>query len=355
MASGSSSSSMMFVRTDGTSHSKEVMTQSQQESNLALSASLVPSQPESSCKFFLLSLIYQIYRNPNTDDVVVVVVSPTTLLDANRCVCEVCFKGYPRKQNLLLHQRVHNLHFTLKRTQNDPVPRKVYLCPEPTCAHHNRSHAIMDFGGLRKHYLRKHCTEKNYKCNTCPKAYSVQSDLTAHSKICSSGGTRFSRGKYFHTLDLLGDNSIKTNRNEKISTLLDPNSNAYTSPYQSQLRQFGPDPIDLMTEPSLGLNFNYENPPTFFSPSSIHQSYDIGMNLMGDCGNANYGTGEGSNSILDGGVMLNPSTSLNFTPARYNLSLNLMHNPVTGSSSDGGSHEQVGYKGYGHFDYSGGV
>ncbi|MFS8021617.1 putative transcription factor C2H2 family [Helianthus anomalus] len=127
-------------------------------------------------------------------------VSPTTLLDSNRFTCDVCLQGFPRKQNLSLHQRVHNLPFTLKtRAPNDPVPRKKYLCPEPTCVHHNSSHAIGDFGGLKKHYLRKHSTDKNYKCVTCSKAYSVHADLKAHVRICAGknnlrhGGSRSSR------------------------------------------------------------------------------------------------------------------------------------------------------------------
>ncbi|MFS7934466.1 hypothetical protein Hanom_Chr05g00391861 [Helianthus anomalus] len=68
--------------------------------------------------------------------------------------CEVWLQGFPRKQNLSLHQRVHNLPFTLKkRSQFDLVPRKKCLCPEPTWVHHNHSHAIGDYGDFKKHYL----------------------------------------------------------------------------------------------------------------------------------------------------------------------------------------------------------
>lgn len=136
---------------------------------------------------------------------IVMIVSVKTLLDQNRYVCEICFKGFPREQNLALHRRVHNLPFTLKtRTSNEPVPKRVYVCPHRTCRHHNPSDPIGDFGGLRKHYLRKHCILKNYKCDNCTKAYSVESDLRAHSKVCSKRsydyhhGYPFSRYKFIN-------------------------------------------------------------------------------------------------------------------------------------------------------------
>ncbi|KAI3763980.1 hypothetical protein L2E82_13978 [Cichorium intybus] len=149
MAPGSSSS---FKGADHT----ELMMNSQQESNLVLPTSLVPVQhhhatePGSSRKFFNFFIV----------------LPPYTLA--------------------LL-------------TTKDVVPKKVYLCPEPTCINHNRSHALGDFGGLKKHYLRKHVTEKKHKCDSCSKAYAVESDLRAHLRNCSKRkyicecGARFSR------------------------------------------------------------------------------------------------------------------------------------------------------------------
>ncbi|KAL8229907.1 hypothetical protein R6Q57_014807 [Mikania cordata] len=195
-----SSSSMLFFGITGGADNMELMTNSQQESPQQDHNIFAPkkkrNQPQASCNFGSLMI------DPNAD--IVIAVSPTTLLDSNRFVCEVCYKGFSRKQNLTLHRRAHNLPFTLKtKTPKDPVQRKVYLCPEPTCVHHNRSHALGDFGGLKKHYLRKHYTEKIYKCDTCHKAYSVESDLRAHSKICTRKkymcrcGCGFSRYKIY--------------------------------------------------------------------------------------------------------------------------------------------------------------
>jgi transposase-like protein len=120
----------------------------------------------------------------------VIALSPKTLLATNRFVCEVCNKGFQREQNLQLHRRGHNLPWKLK--QKNPAQaqrRRVYLCPEPTCVHHDPARALGDLTGIKKHFCRKH-GEKKWKCDKCSKRYAVQSDWKAHSKIC---GTLFSR------------------------------------------------------------------------------------------------------------------------------------------------------------------
>ena len=132
-------------------------------------------------------------------DAEVIALSPKTLLATNRFVCEVCNKGFQREQNLQLHRRGHNLPWKLK--QKDPLQaqrRRVYLCPEPTCVHHDPSRALGDLTGIKKHFCRKH-GEKKWKCVKCSKRYAVQSDWKAHSKICGTReyrcdcGTLFSR------------------------------------------------------------------------------------------------------------------------------------------------------------------
>ena len=132
-------------------------------------------------------------------DAEVIALSPKTLLATNRFVCEVCNKGFQREQNLQLHRRGHNLPWKLK--QKDPLQaqrRRVYLCPEPTCAHHDPSRALGDLTGIKKHFCRKH-GEKKWKCDKCSKRYAVQSDWKAHSKTCGTReykcdcGTIFSR------------------------------------------------------------------------------------------------------------------------------------------------------------------
>ncbi|KAL6504678.1 hypothetical protein OROHE_023436 [Orobanche hederae] len=128
----------------------------------------------------------------------VIALSPKTLLATNRFVCEICNKGFQRDQNLQLHRRGHNLPWKLRQRTNKEVRKRVYVCPEPTCVHHDPSRALGDLTGIKKHFCRKH-GEKKYKCERCSKKYAVQSDWKAHMKTCGTKeyrcdcGTLFSR------------------------------------------------------------------------------------------------------------------------------------------------------------------
>ncbi|XP_021293036.1 protein indeterminate-domain 5, chloroplastic [Herrania umbratica] len=139
--------------------------------------------------------------NPDAE---VIALSPKTLMATNRFICEVCNKGFQREQNLQLHRRGHNLPWKLRQKTTKEVKRKVYLCPEPTCVHHDPSRALGDLTGIKKHYSRKH-GEKKWKCEKCSKRYAVQSDWKAHSKTCGTReyrcdcGTLFSRRDSFIT------------------------------------------------------------------------------------------------------------------------------------------------------------
>ncbi|TYH66240.1 hypothetical protein ES332_D06G109300v1 [Gossypium tomentosum] len=142
--------------------------------------------------------------NPDPD-AEVIALSPKTLLATNRFMCEICNKGFQRDQNLQLHRRGHNLPWKLKqRTNKEVVRKKVYVCPETTCVHHDPARALGDLTGIKKHFCRKH-GEKKWKCEKCSKTYAVQSDWKAHSKICGTReyrcdcGTLFSRRDSFIT------------------------------------------------------------------------------------------------------------------------------------------------------------
>ncbi|WOL17259.1 protein indeterminate-domain 5, chloroplastic-like [Canna indica] len=141
--------------------------------------------------------------NPNPD-AEVIALSPKTLMATNRFICEVCNKGFQREQNLQLHRRGHNLPWKLKQKNPKEVRRRVYICPEPTCVHHEPSRALGDLTGIKKHFCRKH-GEKKWKCDKCSKRYAVQSDWKAHSKTCGTReyrcdcGTLFSRRDSFIT------------------------------------------------------------------------------------------------------------------------------------------------------------
>ncbi|XP_076898131.1 protein indeterminate-domain 7-like, partial [Bidens hawaiensis] len=150
----------------------------------------------------------------------VISLSPTTLMATNRFVCEMCNKGFQRDQNLQLHRRGHNLPWKLKqRNKNEVVRKKVYVCPEVNCVHHEPSRALGDLTGIKKHFCRKH-GEKKWKCDKCSKKYAVQSDWKAHSKTCGTReykcdcGTLFSRRDSFIThrafCDALAQESART-------------------------------------------------------------------------------------------------------------------------------------------------
>ncbi|EPS63462.1 hypothetical protein M569_11322, partial [Genlisea aurea] len=140
-------------------------------------------------------------------DAEVIALSPKTLMATNRFLCEICNKGFQRDQNLQLHRRGHNLPWKLKQrsTNNkDQMKKKVYICPEKACVHHDPARALGDLTGIKKHFSRKH-GEKKWKCDKCSKKYAVQSDWKAHSKICGTReykcdcGTIFSRKDSFIT------------------------------------------------------------------------------------------------------------------------------------------------------------
>ncbi|KAL2345679.1 hypothetical protein Fmac_006964 [Flemingia macrophylla] len=153
----------------------------------------------------------------------VIALSPNTLVATNRFICEICNKGFQRDQNLQLHRRGHNLPWKLKLRTTTEVRKRVYVCPEPSCVHHNPSRALGDLTGIKKHFSRKH-GEKKWKCDKCSKKYAVQSDWKAHSKICGTKeykcdcGTIFSRRDSFIThrafCDALSEENNKFNEGE---------------------------------------------------------------------------------------------------------------------------------------------
>ncbi|KAH8482519.1 hypothetical protein H0E87_029821 [Populus deltoides] len=172
--------------------------------------------------------------NPDPD-AEVIALSPNSLQATNRFICEICNKGFKRDQNLQLHRRGHNLPWKLKQRTNKEVKKKVYVCPEVTCVHHDPSRALGDLTGIKKHFSRKH-GEKKWKCEKCSKRYAVQSDWKAHSKICGTReyrcncGTLFSRRDSFIThrafCDALAEESVRAITVNPILSSQQPGSSA---------------------------------------------------------------------------------------------------------------------------------
>ncbi|PPR84395.1 hypothetical protein GOBAR_AA36320 [Gossypium barbadense] len=188
---------------------------------------------------------------PGNPDAEVIALSPKTLMATNRFVCEICNKGFQRDQNLQLHRRGHNLPWKLKQRTNKEVRKKVYVCPETNCVHHDPSRAMGDLTGIKKHFSRKH-GEKKWKCEKCSKKYAVQSDWKAHSKTCGTReyrcdcGTLFSRRDSFITHRAFCD-ALAVESARAINPLLSPHQpgTAAASHMNLQVPQFNPHDIKL--------------------------------------------------------------------------------------------------------------
>jgi hypothetical protein len=175
-----------------------------------------------SCSFSCLLSIYT-RADPDAE---VVALSPRTLLESDRYVCEICGQGFQREQNLQMHRRRHKVPWRLVKRAPPPAgggedgagagannsstagtgvgggggggPRKrVFVCPEPSCLHHDPAHALGDLVGIKKHFRRKHGGRRQWVCARCAKGYAVQSDYKAHLKTCGTRGHSCDCGRVF--------------------------------------------------------------------------------------------------------------------------------------------------------------
>ncbi|XP_020576678.1 protein indeterminate-domain 14-like [Phalaenopsis equestris] len=137
-------------------------------------------------------------------DAEVVSLSPRTLLESDRYVCEICNQGFQRDQNLQMHRRRHKVPWKLLKREStvEPVAKKrVFVCPEPSCLHHDPCHALGDLVGIKKHFRRKHSANKQWACDRCCKAYAVHSDYKAHLKTCGTRGHSCDCGRVFSRVE----------------------------------------------------------------------------------------------------------------------------------------------------------
>ncbi|CAL9749884.1 unnamed protein product [Musa acuminata subsp. burmannicoides] len=134
-------------------------------------------------------------------DAEVVSLSPRTLLESDRYVCEICNQGFQRDQNLQMHRRRHKVPWKLLRREAAEVRKRVFVCPEPTCLHHDPCHALGDLVGIKKHFRRKHSSHRQWVCARCSKAYAVQSDYKAHLKTCGTRGHSCDCGRVFSRVE----------------------------------------------------------------------------------------------------------------------------------------------------------
>ncbi|KAH6797107.1 C2H2-like zinc finger protein [Perilla frutescens var. hirtella] len=256
----------------------------------------------------------------------VIALSPKTLMATNRFVCEICNKGFQRDQNLQLHRRGHNLPWKLRQRSSKDVKKRVYVCPEPSCVHHDPSRALGDLTGIKKHFCRKH-GEKKWKCDKCSKKYAVQSDWKAHSKICGTKeykcdcGTLFNRKDSFIThrafCDALAEESSKaatappsTDDAPRIAAVVSPPSPPASAssppplPPRVPLQSQAPAPEDSSPSDVVSLVLPDNNPVTELLESTEPNTTSAQMleetpalaNLIASCSSSSGSSSNGSSS-----------------------------------------------------------
>ncbi|KAI4341539.1 hypothetical protein MLD38_026251 [Melastoma candidum] len=175
-------------------------------------------------------------------DAEVVALSPRTLLESDRYVCEICNQGFQRDQNLQMHRRRHKVPWKLLKrevgpdgTVAPPVRKRVFVCPEPTCLHHDPGHALGDLVGIKKHYRRKHSNDKQWVCDKCSKGYAVQSDYKAHLKTCGTRGHSCDCGKVFSRVESFIEHQDSCNTGRLVQTdQLQPQATMTTTLYNNR-------------------------------------------------------------------------------------------------------------------------
>ncbi|KAK1440600.1 hypothetical protein QVD17_06429 [Tagetes erecta] len=250
-------------------------------------------------------------------DAEVIALSPNTLMATNRFVCEICNKGFQREQNLQLHRRGHNLPWKLKQRTSKEIRKRVYVCPEPSCVHHDPTRALGDLTGIKKHFSRKH-GEKKWKCDQCSKKYAVQSDWKAHLKICGTReykcdcGTLFSRRDSFIThrafCDVLAVESAKGQpEDEPNMKYEDHKAQSIESEPQSTTTASPPPPLTHTPSPAVPVTSSVsciaKTPDMPDNSTSNHDSGSVVDNppqfvvgLTGSCSGSCSSTNTGSTS-----------------------------------------------------------
>ncbi|KAF2309150.1 hypothetical protein GH714_000857 [Hevea brasiliensis] len=100
-----------------------------------------------------------------------------------------------------MHRRRHKVPWKLLKRETQVVKKRVFVCPEPSCLHHDPCHALGDLVGIKKHFRRKHSNHKQWVCEKCSKGYAVQSDYKAHLKTCGTRGHSCDCGRVFSRVE----------------------------------------------------------------------------------------------------------------------------------------------------------
>ncbi|KAE8723972.1 Protein SHOOT GRAVITROPISM 5 [Hibiscus syriacus] len=109
--------------------------------------------------------------------------------------------GTPDPDAEVMHRRRHKVPWKLLKRETPVARKRVFVCPEPSCLHHDPCHALGDLVGIKKHFRRKHSDHKQWVCEKCSKGYAVQSDYKAHLKTCGTRGHSCDCGRVFSRVE----------------------------------------------------------------------------------------------------------------------------------------------------------
>ncbi|KAK3222282.1 hypothetical protein Dsin_009307 [Dipteronia sinensis] len=219
-------------------------------------------------------------------DAEVVSLSPKTLLESDRYICEICNQGFQRDQNLQMHRRRHKVPWKLLKRETQEVKKRVFVCPEPTCLHHDPCHALGDLVGIKKHFRRKHSNHKQWVCDKCNKGYAVQSDYKAHLKTCGTRGHSCDCGRVFSRVEsfIEHQDACTMRRVQPELQTLQPACSSRTASSTSP----SSDANFSIAPPFPGLPMSKPDEPVFFfsgsrnnNPSSSgHQEHNLELQLL---------------------------------------------------------------------------
>ncbi|CAH1419602.1 unnamed protein product [Lactuca virosa] len=82
-----------------------------------------------------------------------------------------------------MHCRHHKVPWRLLKRDSPEVKKRVSVCPEPTCLHHDPFHALGDLVGMKNHFRRKQNNNKQWVCEKFSKGYAVQPDYKLLEKM----------------------------------------------------------------------------------------------------------------------------------------------------------------------------